>query len=77
MKYFALILMLFFAMPVHGAPDLGTYRDIEGVRVYHDHKHDGLWYLSPAVRFCVDHAGKDSSRPSVVFCLRVICSAGG
>ncbi len=49
MKWFAGILFLFFALPVHGAPDLGTYRDIEGVRVFQDHKQAGLWYLSPAV----------------------------
>lgn len=44
-----LYLLALFAVPAIAAPDLGTYRDIDGVRVFRDHKQGSIWYLSPAI----------------------------
>lgn len=44
-----LLLLVFFSAPALAAPDLGTFKDLEGVRVYRDHKQRNLWYLSPAM----------------------------
>ncbi|WP_456473284.1 hypothetical protein [Desulfolithobacter sp.] len=45
------ISILFITLSVSGgfaAPDLGNFRDIEGVRVYGDNSRKDTWYLSPA-----------------------------
>jgi len=44
---FCWVLML--ASPLAAAPDLGHYRDINGVRLYQDHKQGDIWYLTPAI----------------------------
>ena len=43
-------MLLFVLLPVYAwaAPDLGAYRDIEGVRVFRDHQNPNVWYLAPA-----------------------------
>ncbi|MBN2419513.1 MAG: hypothetical protein JXL81_09035 [Deltaproteobacteria bacterium] len=50
MKTFILLILLFF---ISGAdclaePDLDVYDDIDGARVYQDHKNRSVWYISPA-----------------------------
>lgn len=49
MKWLAgILLVLSFPFMALAAPDLATYRDIEGVRVYQDHVKKNIWYVSPA-----------------------------
>lgn len=45
---FAIWVLIGLASIVQAAPDLGQYRDIEGVRLYRDHQKPSLWYLAPA-----------------------------
>jgi hypothetical protein len=46
--WLAALLFLFLPCSALASPDLGTYEDIENVRVYRDHQNKGIWYLSPA-----------------------------
>lgn len=48
MKNRVLLFLVLIPVAAWGTPDLGTFRDIENVRVYRDHKQPNLWYLSPA-----------------------------
>lgn len=44
----ALFIVLFCAGLSVAEPDLGRYRDVDGVRIYRDHKRADTWYLTPA-----------------------------
>lgn len=48
MKWLSMLLFLFLPVHAWAAPDLGTYRDIEAVRVFRDHQNPNVWYLAPA-----------------------------
>ena len=48
MKWLAPLFLLLLPALAQAAPDLTTYRDIEGVRVYRDHIKKNSWYVSPA-----------------------------
>ncbi len=48
MKWLPGILIVLLPALALAAPDLGTYRDIEGVRVYQDHAKKNIWYVSPS-----------------------------
>ncbi len=48
MKWLIGILFLILPVLAQAAPDLGTYRDLEGVRVYQDHAKKNIWYVSPS-----------------------------
>jgi hypothetical protein len=48
MKWAFLLFFLLLPLYAWAAPDLGTYRDIEGVRVFRDHQNSNTWYLAPA-----------------------------
>ena len=48
MRQFLAILLLVLAGTAHAAPDLGTYRDIQGIRAYRDHQQENVWYMAPA-----------------------------
>ncbi len=37
------------ASPLAAAPDLGHFCDIDGVRIYPDHRRGDIWYLTPAM----------------------------
>lgn len=43
-----LLMMICLAPSCQAAPNLGSYYDIQGVRVYMDHEKSEEWYLSPA-----------------------------
>lgn len=51
---FSFISIVFFAGiffvtgPVFASPDLGNYRDIDGIRVYKDHKKRDIYYITPS-----------------------------
>lgn len=45
---FLVAFILAVALPVFAKPDLGTYSDIDGVRVYQDHQKKSVFYLSPS-----------------------------
>ncbi len=47
MRCTALVLLVLPAL-LSAKPNLGEYLDIEGVRVYRDHKQASLWYPAPA-----------------------------
>jgi hypothetical protein len=46
-KWLPAIIFMLFPVLALAAPDLGTYRDMEGVRVYQDHIKKNTWYVSP------------------------------
>jgi hypothetical protein len=48
MRLLLTLILMLVATPGMAAPDLGTYRDVEGVRAYRDHQQSELWYLTPA-----------------------------
>lgn len=50
MKTFILLILLLIISGANclAEPDLGVYDDIEGTRIYQDHKNQSIWYLSPA-----------------------------
>lgn len=48
MKWLLGIMLVLLPVLALAAPDLGTYRDIEGVRLYQDHAKINTWYVSPA-----------------------------
>jgi len=48
-KWLATLFFLFLPCAALASPDLGTYQDIEDVRVYRDHQKKGIWYLTPAL----------------------------
>ncbi|MDD5476435.1 MAG: hypothetical protein PHU03_07995 [Syntrophales bacterium] len=48
MRLMVLLIILLFPLSIQAAPDLGTYRDIDGVRVFQDHQDTNTWYLAPA-----------------------------
>ena len=48
MRLLLTLLLTLMATPGMAAPDLGTYRDVEGIRAYKDHQKSELWYLTPA-----------------------------
>lgn len=50
MKFAILIplMILFSGAPCLASPALGLYHDIEGTRVYQDHKEPSIWYISPS-----------------------------
>jgi hypothetical protein len=43
-----MLMLICWASLCQATPDLGFYYDIQGVRVYKDHKQSEEWYLSPA-----------------------------
>jgi hypothetical protein len=47
-KWLAAFLLLLLPCSGLASPDLGTYEDVESVRVYRDHQKKDIWYLSPA-----------------------------
>ncbi len=50
MKFISLISLIIFLSSgtCPAAPDLGTYDDINGTRIYQDHQDRSLWYISPS-----------------------------
>ncbi|MFP3869530.1 MAG: hypothetical protein ACLFVT_01440 [Syntrophobacteria bacterium] len=48
MKRLLALLLILPAAQAWASPDLGSYRDIQGVRLYRDHQNRQLWYLAPA-----------------------------
>lgn len=48
MRWAAIFLICLFHLPAAAAPDLESYQDIDGVRIYQDHEHKTIWYPSPA-----------------------------
>jgi hypothetical protein len=48
MMWPAVLLFLFLPLSASAAPDLGTYQDVEKIRVFRDHENQHIWYLTPA-----------------------------
>lgn len=59
-----LCILLLLAGPLAAAPDLGQFRDIDGIRIYRDHLRQDTWYLTPATP---QLAERDDHSPALGF----------
>lgn len=48
MRWLLALMFILLAEPGLAAPDLGTYQDLEGGRVYRDHQKKDIWHPTPA-----------------------------
>ncbi len=58
MKAVFVLIFLLLAVPLQAAPNLAVFADVNGVRVYQDHKNKNTWYPSPATPVVSEEKGK-------------------